>query len=382
MASAATIARRAKRHADGFARATESFVETPEDLAYDLAGWPFSDIAMLPPGATVLEPSAGRNAIVRQILEHNRHVHITAVEPNADRSAQDRPQPLDEWGHPTEYRVDYVTATFEDYAAANPGRTFHAVVMNPPFTLLDQAAAWIDHVRLAWDMLKPGGRLVAVVPGSFKYRNQAAYKEFRELVGAHGGCRALNADAFKDSGTNVSTMVIWMVKPLPGDRPAWLVPTYTGRETPTRVEHFNVSGEAAVTTPVQISLDRSWGLRGDRVLRFMGQCATPECRHMTWAFADGENDPRGPLGMAAADPLEAEACGMVGPTVALCFNCANDGDIERDALKFARTYWVEAPAAPIPPAITDEPGPVTYRDEPTETATYAEPETLFSMTAV
>lgn len=370
MASAATIAKRTARHKDALARGTESYVATPEDLAYDLCGYPYSDISMLPPGAEVLEPSAGRNHIVRMILERNRNVHVTAVEPSAERGAEGRPEVKDEWGYPTGYKVDYVTTTFEDYAAANPGRLFDAVVMNPPFVLVDQPSVWIDHVRLAWSMLRPGGRLVSIVPNGFEYRTQQVYKDMRELVGAQGGCEALGPNAFKATGWTGTAMVIWMVKPL-GVRDPWRVPTYTGRETPVRVEHFHMGGWGAINAPVQVSEDLSWGLRGDRVMRYMGQCVTPDCRHLTWAFADGQNDPRGPIGTACADPLVAEAYGVVGPSVAMCFYCANDQDAMRAAERFARTLWVEAPAEPIPAPIPDEPEP----------ATYGEPETLFSLIA-
>ena len=55
-------------------------------------------------------------------------------------------------------------ADFLAWSAANLGRTFDRVVMNPPF---DQGR-WRAHLEAAAGMLAPGGRLVAVLPISAK----------------------------------------------------------------------------------------------------------------------------------------------------------------------------------------------------------------------
>lgn len=361
MASAATIEKRKQRHATALARGTEGFVPTPEDISWHITGFPYSNLWALPPGATVLEPSAGDNALVRVILEQNRDVHVTAVEPNAERAAENRPQVKDEWGYPTEYKVDYVPSTFEDFADANKGRTFDAVVMNPPWVLVGQSAAWLEHVLLAWSMLAPGGRLVAIVPSGFRHRNGQRFAALRELVAATGGVERLPDVKVKGWP---STDVIWMVKPLLFVTPTHLVPTYTGDEWRSRVSRPNFSGLAAMHMPVQLWEDR-WRDR-DRVLRYAGQCVTPTCRHLTWAFDDGENDPRGVLGDAAASPLHAADYDMTGPSVALCFYCANDGDsvvwdysrYERrqvlvpgaytTALAVAMKLWTPRPVQPEP----------------------------------
>lgn len=72
----------------------------------------------------------------------------------------------------------------------------------------------------------------------------------------------------------------------------------------------------------------------DRVMRYYGPCRT--CGTRTYAFDDGENDPRGMLGDHAADPLnladhlsEAEAAEVTrvgGVTIPACFCCTNDYD--------------------------------------------------------
>lgn len=82
----------------------------------------------------------------------------------------------------------------------------------------------------------------------------------------------------------------------------------------------------------------SW--RGtDRTCCYMGTCAS--CGRMTYAFDDGENDPRGVLGDNAADPIylsehvamdDAAKVKAVGDAlshdvvVPACFCCTNDYD--------------------------------------------------------
>jgi hypothetical protein len=80
----------------------------------------------------------------------------------------------------------------------------------------------------------------------------------------------------------------------------------------------------------------SWRNR-DRVLRFMGECVT--CGRRTYAFDDGENDPRGVLGDHAADPLVAEEYERRGPDVPQCFLCGNDYDRYQHSMRVAERRW-------------------------------------------
>ena len=51
-----------------------------------------------------------------------------------------------------------------DFLAWKPGRLFDRVVMNPPFS----EGRWLAHLQHAVTMLKPTGRLVAILPASAK----------------------------------------------------------------------------------------------------------------------------------------------------------------------------------------------------------------------
>jgi 16S rRNA G1207 methylase RsmC len=94
-------------------------------------------------------------------------VRVVAVEPNPIRSAvcaalhasaPDVPEPGG--------AVLVQQSTFEQYAAgaAAEGTVFDAVVMNPPFAVSDDPHVWLEHLRLAWHLMRPGGWLVSVVP--------------------------------------------------------------------------------------------------------------------------------------------------------------------------------------------------------------------------
>ncbi len=100
--------------------------------------------------------------------------------------------------------------TIEEFSKTLP-RRFDAVVMNPPFALEGQPRAWISHVLTAWDLLAPGGRLVAIVPNGFTFQRDDDHDHLRELITLHGGYRELPDNAFAGSG--VRTVVILADRP-------------------------------------------------------------------------------------------------------------------------------------------------------------------------
>ena len=75
----------------------------------------------------------------------------------------------------------------------------------------------------------------------------------------------------------------------------------------------------------------------DRIMRFTGMCVV--CNKPTWAFDDGENDPRGPLGNNAlwVTMMDDEN----GHEIRTCAICANDYDLAHRAQEIAaRLGWV------------------------------------------
>lgn len=75
---------------------------------------------------------------------------------------------------------------------------------------------------------------------------------------------------------------------------------------------------SGIAHPVQIWHDY-WRHR-DRVLRFMGRCIV--CLLPTWAFDDGDNDPRGVLGDHAYWSTDLDYRGFAYD-ITTCVSCAN-----------------------------------------------------------
>jgi hypothetical protein len=318
------------------ARTSHGYVRTPDEVADLLCTAPHHDLPWLPPGSRVLEPSAGDGSLVAAILRANPTVVVTAVEPDPVRAAVCATTTT-----ATEQPVQMQLSTFEQYAtnAIRAGIQYDAIAMNPPFALAGQADVWFEHLRLAWQLLRPGARLVAVVPNGFTFRSSHTHREARQFIEHHGTHEPLPADAFTPSGTTVSTRVVRLTKPLPTGNAGSLLRVDAGRE-PVRVRVPQLTAAAVADMPVQAW--RCAFTNGDRVLRFCGRCL--RCGWLLWSFDDGENDPRGILGpFSAGLSLHPDDYNLTGPTVGLCAACGATGAGRDGAAAQARIHW--APAA-------------------------------------
>jgi len=184
---------------------TFQFFETPAPLAARMV-----QIAEIGPDMEVLEPSAGRGAIVRAILD--------AAPPELFLAMIDiDPQYKDHWadlvkGVPAQL-IDGVD--FLEYSGKNGiGTQYDRILMNPPFT----GGQDIDHVRHAYDLLKPKGRLVAIMSSGAFDRSDAKAKSFQSWLDAEDGVyvaanEKLPRGTFKESGTDVAARLIVLDKP-------------------------------------------------------------------------------------------------------------------------------------------------------------------------
>lgn len=177
-----------------------AFFPTPHDVATLMVSWAGSDPTI--EGGRWLEPSAGDGAIARVVREMFPSAVLACVEPDRGRAEKLAPGTIYE-------------QTFQTFAAENLGLRFDAVVMNPPFTEPGKPLAWVEHVGLAFDLLRSGGRLAAIVPASVSFGQRKAIVELRKRLDWESlACEIepLPEGTFRAAGTDAQTALILAVK--------------------------------------------------------------------------------------------------------------------------------------------------------------------------
>lgn len=194
---------------------------TPEDTVDDLrtvSGLPSVNLSFYPTPAkvikailrdvhitsehTVLEPSAGTGNITRELLKLEATVHAVEIHPDRARSLKRiRHRRL------KVYRANFLTLTLPC--------GYDRVVMNPPF----YGTHWMQHVLRAFDLLKPGGILIAVLPISAALGTTKAHVIFQKWAAENTtrwnkkpDFQDLPAESFAESGTRVSTTILKVQK--------------------------------------------------------------------------------------------------------------------------------------------------------------------------
>jgi hypothetical protein len=169
------------------------FFESPSPVAERLVR-----VAGIQPGHRVLEPSAGRGALLRALAAQIsiRKIDLTIIELEPDNCKA------------------LIGAGWEDRLIETDfllyvGKTFDRVVMNPPFT----RQADVDHVMHAYRLLAHGGRLVSVMSAGITYRRNRKTDSLRGLIKQHGAIENLPEHTFRESGTDVCTVIVTLDKP-------------------------------------------------------------------------------------------------------------------------------------------------------------------------
>jgi hypothetical protein len=167
--------------------------DTPDDIANQAAAK-----LRIRAGWKLLEPSAGKGALVRAALRQEPDLHVFGYEIDAKRHAALMSSPP---FYPSGRCGN------DDFLSVEPTPVFDGVLMNSPFA----GQADIKHVTHAMKFLKPDGRLVAIMSNGIVFRTNKATVEFRELMERHGGeITRLPEGAFKESGTGVNTVMVAM----------------------------------------------------------------------------------------------------------------------------------------------------------------------------
>lgn len=168
---------------------------TPRDLARRMVN--LADKGGILSGRRVLEPSAGTGNLVGAVQDNAAGadcVQVVAVEVNAGVCSM-----LKERRNKTvgarETNFDIRCADFLALSPEDLG-SFHAVVMNPPFS----NGADVAHIQHALTFLRPGGRLVALCANG--PRQRAALQPLADLW------EDLPAGTFKPEGTGVNVALL------------------------------------------------------------------------------------------------------------------------------------------------------------------------------
>lgn len=173
------------------------------------------ELADLKPGMEVLEPSAGSGAIATAAVTAGAVVDCIERDPGYAAVLADTGVAR--------------TLTVADFLAVSAEPRYDRIVMNPPFT----KGADMQHVEHALRFLKPDGLLVSVMSWAVTFHGRKTAK-FRALVEARGGTvEAVAEGAFKESGTDVPTVIAT----IPATWPADAKPTsWPQREVPGEPE--------------------------------------------------------------------------------------------------------------------------------------------------
>ena len=144
---------------------------------------------------TVLEPSAGRGALVKAIHRACPSVMVECYELMPENR---------EFLH----TLSNVILLDEDFTKDSVG-SYTKIIANPPFSGNQD----IEHVRLMYERLEEGGTLAAITSQHWRFASEKRCIDFRNwLKEVHGEVFEISAGEFKESGTSISTMAVVISK--------------------------------------------------------------------------------------------------------------------------------------------------------------------------
>lgn len=179
------------------------FFPTPPELARRVV-----EMADLDGGQHILEPSAGTGSIMTAIdaaLRGKRPLGWKTAYEIIPKFATK----LREHGDGSGSGWLVLNEDFLDEKAEFAEVGFDRIIMNPPFSKGQD----IKHVMRAWERLKPGGVLVAIMSPGWTFNQNRQSTEFRAFLESVGGeTEEVPEGTFKDSGTMIRTMIVKLVK--------------------------------------------------------------------------------------------------------------------------------------------------------------------------
>lgn len=183
--------KKAERELKG--RDIPGFFPTPRPAVEEML-----DRADIQPGHTVLEPSAGKGDILDALRERHPDAQAHALEYNS--TLRDI---LQKKGH-----------NVVGHDALDHVGQYDRIVMNPPF----ENSQDVTHLQKAYQLTKPGGRIVAIMSEGPFSRSDAKSQSFREWLESVGGVHDpmpegsfMGNEAFRKTG--VRTRMVTIDKP-------------------------------------------------------------------------------------------------------------------------------------------------------------------------
>lgn len=168
------------------------YFETPEQIA-DIVVSKFTSIT---PKMRILEPSAGRGALIKAVTRRCPDARVDYFELMPENRF---------------YLEKMEQARFigTDFCKCHDTWRWDIIVANPPFSKNQD----IDHVRIMYEHLAPGGELSAIVSNHWKLSDERNCRDFRQwLQDVKAEVQDLDRGEFKESGTDVATSIIYLVK--------------------------------------------------------------------------------------------------------------------------------------------------------------------------
>jgi len=162
----------------------KDYYATPEPVGLAMTQW-----ADLKPKESALEPSAGHGAIARYFPAGTNN---TFIEPSYTLAPQ-----LGLLGNGT-----VKNEKFEDLNVVNK---YDSVIMNPPFG--NGGSTAIKHIEKAFNHLRDGGRIIAIVPKGAMDNKLESFMEKTDSAYTVANIQ-LPSITFKKAGTGVSTQIV------------------------------------------------------------------------------------------------------------------------------------------------------------------------------
>lgn len=154
---------------------------TPKQLAEELVS-----LACINEHSHVLEPEAGIGNIADAAKEITKNVDC--IERMAD------------FREILKLKKHNVIA--DDLLETESDPVYDAVIMNPPFS------EECEHIRKAFDFVRPGGNLVAVCSSSIQWKNNRKYEQFRDWLSEHTHSVTETNTKFEMTGTHTVVLVM------------------------------------------------------------------------------------------------------------------------------------------------------------------------------